>query len=76
MALTPKQRKAALEKGLAANIAATDETKYLNPNPKAATQLFARSLAQADKPEELPSDGRPGALPSDRHSRLPSDPHF
>src|SRR5215510_7702101 len=65
MALTPKQRKAALDKGLAVNLAATDETKYLSPNPKAAVQLFAKPLSQAASQKELPADGRPADVPTD-----------
>src|SRR5215475_7086122 len=65
MALTPKQRKAALDKGLAVNLAATDETKYLSPNPKAAAQLFAKPLSQAAAQRELPADGRPADVPAD-----------
>jgi hypothetical protein len=65
MALTPKQRRGVLEKGLSINLTSTDDTKYLSPNPKAATQLFAKPQRQGIQPETLPSDGRPGALPSD-----------
>ena len=55
MALSPKQRKQALEKGLAIQLAGDDE-KYLSPNPKAALQLFTRPLAESESSDELPAD--------------------
>jgi len=58
MALTPKQRKAALEKGLAVNLAAADDRKYRSPNPKAATQLFAKLAEATQSTGTLPADGR------------------
>jgi len=85
MALTPKQRKAALEKGLAVNLASTDETKYLSANPKAAAQLFVKPLPQVTSQKELPADGRPAVVPAhgqprqtvDRqHSRQTVSPHY
>src|SRR5712692_3331109 len=69
MALTPKQRKVALEKGLAVNLASTDETKYLSANPKAAAQLFAKPLLQATSQKELPADGLPTDVPADGQPR-------
>jgi hypothetical protein len=67
MGLTPKQRKAVLEKGLSVNLASpTDEAKYLAPNPKAATQLFAKRIETVEQVTELPADGRPEELPADR----------
>jgi hypothetical protein len=57
MALTAKQRKAALEKGLSVDLAAADDKKYLNPNPVAATQLFAKAPKTNSSIESLPSDG-------------------
>lgn len=70
MALTPKQRKVALQKGLAVNLAAADDKKYLNPNPVAASQLFT-NLPQSTK--ELPADGRPVDVPADRQLRQTVD---
>lgn len=64
MALTPKQRKEALQKGLSIDLAA-DEKKYLYPNPVAATQLFVKAPKANLTPETLPADGRPAALPAD-----------
>jgi hypothetical protein len=67
MGLTPKQRKAVLEKGLSVNLASpSDEAKYLAPNPKAATQLFAKGIKSTEDETELSADGRPEALPADR----------
>ncbi len=57
MALTPKQRKAALEKGLSVNLAAADDSKYRSPNPNAATQLFAKPAEVSQSTSSLPSDG-------------------
>jgi hypothetical protein len=74
MGLTPKQRKAVLEKGLLVNLASpSDEAKYLAPNPKAATQLFAKGIKSTEKETELPADGRPEALPADRELRQTVD---
>src|SRR6476619_5088049 len=67
MGLTPKQRKAVLEKGLSVNLASpSDEAKYLAPNPKAATQLFAKGSKSTEDETALAADGRPEALPADR----------
>ena len=75
MGLTPKQRKAVLEKGLSVNLASpSDEAKYLAPNPKAATQLFAKGIKSTEDETELSADGRPEALPADRKPQLPADP--
>ncbi len=73
MALTPKQRKAALEKGLSVDLAAADQKKYLNPNPMAATQLFAKAAKATSSTETLPADGLPSAVPSDRLHRQTVD---
>ena len=73
MALTPKQRKAALEKGFSVNLVNADDSKYRSPNRTAATQLFARAT---DRPQEsplLPADRLPEPLPADRLPRLPAD---
>src|SRR5262249_42333780 len=72
MALTPRQRKAALEKGLSVNLAAADDSKYRSPDPKAAMRLFARP-AEEQKSDLLPADGRPAALPADGVSRQTVD---
>lgn len=72
MALTPKQRKAALEKGLSVNLAAADDSKYRSPNPNAATQLFAKP-AEATHTNTLPADGRPVDVPADGASRQTVD---
>jgi hypothetical protein len=64
MALTPKQRKAALEKGLSVNLATADDSKYRSPNPKAAIQLFVKPV-DITEAHSLPTDGRPEALPAD-----------
>jgi hypothetical protein len=67
MGLTPKQRKAVLEKGLSVNLASPpDEAKYLTPNPKAAIQLFSKSIKPTETEDGIPADGRPEALPADR----------
>jgi hypothetical protein len=77
MALTPKQRKAALEKGLAVNLAADDDSKYRSPNPKAATQLFSKPAEATQPTDTLPADGRPVVLPADgRPVVLPADGHY
>ena len=72
MALSPKQRKQALEKGLAVNLAGDDD-KYLSPNPKAALQLFNLPEAEPQVPGELPADGLPYDVPSDRLLRQTVD---
>jgi hypothetical protein len=67
MGLTPKQRKAVLEKGLSVNLASPpDEAKYLAPNPKAAIKLFSKAIKPTETEAGLPADGRPEALPADR----------
>ena len=74
MALTPKQRKAALEKGLSVNLAAADDSKYRSPNPNAATQLFAKPAEVSQSTSSLPADGLPVVLPADgRPSAVPAD---
>ncbi|MBM4258550.1 MAG: hypothetical protein FJ147_21960 [Deltaproteobacteria bacterium] len=75
MALTPKQRKAALEKGFAVTLASTDDTKYLSPNPKAATQLFAKVPEVSGNASSLPADGLP-TLPVDRLPRQTVDRQY
>src|SRR5262249_3739321 len=72
MALTPRQRKAALEKGLSVKLAAADDSKYRSPDPKAAMHLFARP-AEEQKADLLPADGRPAVLPADGVSRQTVD---
>jgi hypothetical protein len=72
MALTPKQRKAALEKGLSVNLAAADDSKYRSPNPKAAIHLFAKPI-EATQGNTLPADGRPVDVPADGVSRQTVD---
>src|SRR5262249_4423437 len=72
MALTPKQRKAALEKGLSVNLSTDDDSKYRSPDPSAARQLFARS-AEVTRANSLPADGRPAVLPADGVSRQTVD---
>lgn len=72
MALTPKQRKAALEKGLSVNLAAADDSKYRSPDPKAAVQLFAKT-DEAIQDNLLPADGRPYDVPADGHYRQTVD---
>ena len=69
MVLTPKQRKAALEKGLSVDLATTDDKKYLNPNPVAAAHLFAKPPKATQHADTLPLDGRPSALPANLQSR-------
>lgn len=56
MALTPKQRKAALEKGLTVELATSDDKKYMRPNPTAATKLFAPPAGEKPESESLPAD--------------------
>ena len=74
MALTPKQRKAALEKGLSVNLAAADDSKYRSPNPNAATQLFAKPAEVSQSTSSLPADRLPVVLPADgRPSDVPAD---
>ena len=73
MALTPKQRKAALRKGLSVDLAAADDKKYLNPNPVAATQLFAKLPKVNERAEELPADGRPVDVLADGQLRQTVD---
>lgn len=58
MALTPKQRKAALQKGLSVDLATADDKKYLHPNPDAATQLFIKPPKVSQSIELLPADGQ------------------
>ena len=65
MALTPKQRKAALEKGLTVDLASSDEKKYVKPNPTAATKLFAATTVESPATELLPADRLPVTLPAD-----------
>jgi hypothetical protein len=65
MALTPKQRKAALERGFSVQLATPDDSKYRSPNPKAATQLFAKARKENKTPQELPADRQTAALPAD-----------
>jgi len=72
MALTPKQRKAALERGLSVKLATADDSKYCSPNPNSAMQLFAKSPEES-KANVLPADGRPAALPADGISRQTVD---
>ena len=73
MALTPKQRKAALEKGLSTTIASPDDAKYLSPNPKAATQLFFSSKSKTVPLRILPADGMPNVEPKDKVKRQTVD---
>jgi hypothetical protein len=84
MALTPKQRKAALEKGLSVNLTAGDDSKYRSPNPKAAIQLFVKP-AEVTQANKLPADGRPVDVPADdvsrqtvdqQHYRQTGSPHY
>jgi hypothetical protein len=69
MAFTPKQRKAALEKGLTVDLASSDEKKYVKPNPTAATKLFAGTTEESTEESSatvvLPVDRLPVALPAD-----------
>ena len=65
MALTPKQRKAALEKGFSVNLVSSDDAKYLSPNPKAATQLFAKTPEGSKASTHLPADRQSVAFPAD-----------
>src|SRR6266404_7619709 len=74
MALTPKQRKAALEKGLSVDLAAADNKQYLNPNPVAATQLFARYVKANHRTSTLPADGRPVDTQKLNDSTIPLAP--
>lgn len=85
MALTPKQRKAALEKGLSVNLAAADDSKYRSPNPNAATQLFAKPAEATQSTSTLPADGRPVDVSADglsrqtvdrQHYRQTGSPHY
>lgn len=73
MALTPKQRKAALQKGLSVDLATADDKKYLHPNPDAATQLFIKPPKVSQSIELLPVDGRPAVLPADGQFRQTVD---
>lgn len=73
MALTPKQRKAALEKGFSVSLASPDEAKYLSPNPQAATKLFAKTTDGGKNPSSLPADRPSVVLPVDRLPSLPAD---
>jgi hypothetical protein len=75
MALTPKQRKAALEKGFTVNLASSDDAKYLSPNPRAATQLFTKAAGEDKASASLPADGL-SLLPADRLPRLPADRQY
>ncbi|HEV8718014.1 MAG TPA: hypothetical protein VGX03_35010 [Candidatus Binatia bacterium] len=74
MALSPKQRKQALEKGLSVNLSG-DEEKYLSPNPKAAVQLFTRPLSESESSPELPADGLPERQTVDRKGRRQTVSH-
>ena len=76
MALTPKQRKAALEKGFAVNLASPDDAKYLSPNPKAATQLFTKASEGALTGTPLPADRQSAALPADGLPRHTADRQY
>lgn len=73
MALTPKQRKAALEKGFSVNLATADDSKYRSPNRTAATELFAKTGETLKNSPSLPADGMTEPLPVDRLPRLPAD---
>src|SRR5581483_4122403 len=85
MALTPKQRKAALEKGFSVNLATEDDSKYRSPNRIAATELFAKA-ADGYKPklplpadgvtEQLPADGLPGQTVDRQHYRQTVSQHY
>jgi len=63
MAFTPKQRKAALEKGLTVDLASSDEKKYVKPNPTSATKLFAGTTEESPATELLPADREPEGKP-------------
>ena len=76
MALTPKQRKAALEKGFSVSLVSSDETKYLSPNPKAATQLFTKATEGNKSPVQLPADRETVALPADGLPRQTVDRQY
>ncbi len=65
MALTPKQRKAALEKGFSVNLATEDDAKYRSPNRAAATELFAKAADVYKNKPSLPADGVTEQLPED-----------
>ena len=76
MALTPKERKAALEKGFSVNLTSPDEAKYLSPNPKAATNLFAKTVDESKTSNELPADRQTVALPADGLPRQTVDRQY
>lgn len=76
MALTPKQRKAALEKGMIVDLASSDNKKYVRPNPTAAIKLFAPIAGETPDSESLPSDPLPVALPADQGFRQTVDRQY
>ena len=76
MGLTPKQRKAALEKGLTIDLASPNDKKYINPNPTAATKLFTATPVESPTEELLPADGLPVVLPADRLLRQTVDRQY
>ncbi len=85
MALTPKQRKAALEKGFSVNLATEDDSKYRSPNRAAATELFAKaadgyktkpSLPADGVTEQLPADGLPGQTVDRQYYRQTVSQHY
>ena len=76
MALTPKQRKAALEKGFSVNLATEDDSKYRSPNRIAATELFAKAADGYKTKPSLPADGVTEQLPADGLERQTVDRQY
>ena len=64
MAFTPKQRKAALEKGLTVDLASSHEKKYVKTKSKRLQpKLFAGTTEESPATEALPADHLPGKRP-------------
>lgn len=74
MALTPKQRRAALARGLSVDLS-PDKTKYTNANPDAALRLFRDPVSRHDPQSSSVQQPLSGGqeLPADRLPRQTVD---